>query len=113
MKLRNKIKKEAIITIRTRPEDISIEGNASAIDSETDAKIAADIREQLENGNEWAWCAVEVLATWEGLEASDHIGACSYSSEADFKTGGYYDDMVNSCIDQLEQMANRVSRAVR
>ena len=44
------------IEVFCEPEDMSIDGNASAIDDDTDAQIAAHIREQLNMGNQWAWC---------------------------------------------------------
>lgn len=58
------------------------------------------VRQQLRDGNEWAWCRVHVRATWwdrrtgREYEGDDYLGGCSYGSEEDFKQpGGYYDDM--------------------
>jgi hypothetical protein len=81
-------------TLTCLPEDIQIEGNASAIDPETDKEIADDIRQQLERGNSWAWCVVKVEAKWKGLKGSDILGGCSYKSEKDFVDNScYYEDM--------------------
>lgn len=89
-------------SLEIHPEDIPIEGNCSAIDDETDASTERWIREQLERGNEWAWCTVVVKAQWNGFEASDALGACSYSSEKDFvQPGGYFDDMKANALAQL------------
>ncbi len=53
------------------PEDEPIEGNASAIDEETDRKAEQWIYDQLDGGNQWAWCCVEVKCSWQGFAASD------------------------------------------
>lgn len=91
----------ATITIRCDEEDAPIEGNASAISPEEDARTHAWIRDQLRRGNEWAWCYVTITATWDDLVASDSLGCCSYESEADFRKGGYYDDMVRGVLGDL------------
>lgn len=96
--------------IECLPEDMRIEGNASAIDDETDAKIASDIREQLENGNEWAWCSVKVTGVWEGLAESSHLGGCSYRSEVDFvKNSGYFQDMKAEVLERLKKSAGDIA----
>lgn len=94
------------------PEYIPIEGNALASgDDAEDAKEYARIRAELESGNDWAWCCAHVRVSYEvaiegqafpaRLEGNDYLGACSYASEADFKAGGYYDDMVSAALDDL------------
>lgn len=98
-------------SIECMPEDMQIEGNASAIDPETDKEIADSIYEQLENGNEWAWCTVKVVASYKEHEGVDYLGGCSYKSEADFKeVGGYYEDMKQAAfadlLTQLKSLAD-------
>lgn len=96
-----------MLNLQCLDEQESIEGNASSIDPETDAKCFEWIRSQLARGNDWAWCCVQLTATYEDaihgeLTASDSLGCCSYESEADFRRpGGYYSDMVNSVLDDL------------
>ena len=62
-------------------EDIPVEGNASAIDPETDKETEAWIKDQLDYGNLFAWCRVKVSAHALGHEGVDHLGACSYESK--------------------------------
>lgn len=108
--IRAALAKHATLSIECEPEDMPIEGNASAIGPEEDEKTYRWIREQLARGNQWAWCHVMVRAEWCGLVAEDHIGGCSYESEADFKRlDWYYDDMVRVCLDEL---AARVAEIV-
>ncbi len=97
---------EVTFTLSCEPEDISIEGNAMASgDDEADRAQEQWIRDQLDSGNEWAWCAVTVRAEWEGFHGEDHLGACSYKSAEDFKTpGGYYDDMKATALDALNEV---------
>ena len=85
-------------TIECLPEDIPVRGNAidSGID-DFDTEVENDIIQQLEDGNEWAWCTVKVTAKFPGLdiEGVDYLGGCSYDSEEDFKKNGdgYFEDM--------------------
>jgi ribosomal protein L37AE/L43A len=91
------------------PEGMQPEGNASAIDEETDKQVLQEIYDQLESGNQWAWCSVHVICKWtdeDGQEykGDDYLGGCSYKSEADFKQpGGYYDDMKQVSYDNMVQ----------
>jgi hypoxanthine-guanine phosphoribosyltransferase len=80
------------------PEDLQIEGNCSAVDEETDREVAQWIRDQLDAGNDWAWCLAKVTATLEvdghTFVGVDYLGCCSYKNEADFREpGGYFDSM--------------------
>lgn len=93
---------EVSFRLESEPEDLSIEGNCSAVDAKTDARTERWIRKQLGNGNEWAWCSVKVTATLGEFEGTAYLGACSYKSEADFVKGGYYDDMCDEALDELD-----------
>ena len=96
-----KLKKLVEYKIVVHEEEIPVEGNASAIDDETDAEIAKNIYEQLENGNIWPWCTVQVIASYNGFSGNDYLGCCSYEDEEDFKKGGYWDDMKSQAFNAL------------
>lgn len=75
------------------PEQIPFVGNCSAVDDATDRETETWIQEQLEAGNEWAWCSITVLACWGGYEGEASLGGCSYKSESDFTDcDDYYSD---------------------
>jgi hypothetical protein len=102
MKNRQLLESLAEITVTCEPEDSAIEGNASAIDDETDKRIVTRIRKQLSHGNDWAWCVAGVHATYAGETASAYLGFCSYKSEADFiESSGYFDDMRRESLSEL------------
>lgn len=108
-----KLAKHASITLTCEPSDIPIEGNASAIDAETDRKQERWIKRQLARGNEWAWCTAIVRASYAGLTGSDVLGCCSYLSESDFKQpGDYYDDMVREALRDLAEQLECVGVAL-
>lgn len=75
--------------ITAEPEDVEIEGNASAIDPKTDREQEEWIRKQLESGNEWAWCTAVCTATIEldgqTFTGREVLGCCSYESAEDFE----------------------------
>lgn len=91
--LENKIEYKVICL----PEDLEIRGNVLASgDKQADLDAENEVIEQLNNGNEWAWCRVQVVAYIPGieLEGVDFLGGCSYRSREEFmQPGGYYDDM--------------------
>lgn len=87
-----------VYTLGIEPEDTPIEGNASAWDDGTDEAYWAELRERLENGDQWAWGLVRVSAAYPGLPAVgvDYLGGCSYRDAEDFKTGPYYANMCDA-----------------
>lgn len=77
-------------------------------DCYSDPEDAALVRERIRGGSVWAWACVTVKATIGGMSSESSLGACSYESEADFKQSGYYDDMVNECVEELAQDIERI-----
>jgi len=90
------------IVVEAEPDHMPVEGNASAIDPETDARIAAEILARLETDDAWAWATVRVSVAFDGFEADEYLGGCSYADETDFRTpGGYFDDMRDAVLDEI------------
>lgn len=105
--LREALIANGTIIVECLDEDLQIDGNASAIDDATDREIADEIRKQLADGNQWAWCTVRVTVKWRDYEASDILGACSYESREAFLACDYYTDMVHTCaVDLVAQLFN-------
>lgn len=108
---------EIEFTIIIHPEDTPVRGNAmasgdDAFDREVEDAIIAD----LDSGNEWAWCTVEVrasLADDPDVNASDFLGACSFRDESDFRNSGYFEDMRKEAADLLAQRIARIVAAAR
>jgi hypothetical protein len=104
------------IDVYAHPEDIPIEGNVLASGNDKEDKLAEDlVREELEDGNEWAWCLLQVEVTDMDSEnenvVSEYLGGCNYRSKRDFiANSGYYEDMVNECIARLEVKFMKESR---
>ena len=89
-------------SVIVHPEEIPVRGNAIASgDDRADKRAEDSIIRQLENGNNWAWCTVEVKATWKSFSASDYLGCCSYKSQKDFEKGGYFQDMKEQAFGQI------------
>jgi hypothetical protein len=105
-------------SVECLPEFMPIEGNASAIDPETDAQIAAHIKNELEAGNDWAWCAVRVKAAAfddageQIAYGEDYLGGCSYSSETAFTACPYYEDMKTIAREECEAEILRIATAI-
>ena len=99
-------------TIRVLPEDIPVRGNAIVSgDDEYDREIEDKILADLE-WNQWAWCCVQVTATFEGMTGNDYLSACSYRDEEDFKTGGYWEDMKAQAMGEIQEQLDAAVKAL-
>ncbi len=95
------------IEFEAEPEDMSIS------DSFSDERDVKYIIRQLERGNDYAWFCAKVTVKYKGYEATDYLGGCSYESEKDFKEhSGYYIDMIQQCIDQINNDVTGHNNAV-
>jgi len=103
MLLRPIYRDEAKICIRAEPDDLPVRENAMVSGYDAfDREVEDGILARLDDGDAWAWAAVTVTVTWGAFTASDHLGACSYADERDFRQpGGYYDDMVEKALAEL------------
>jgi hypothetical protein len=79
------------------------EEDISPDDQIEDAETVKWIREQYDNGNIYAWFCAKVEVKYKGYKAADYLGACSYKDKNDFKRGGYYTDMLNTCIEEINR----------
>ena len=100
---------EVTFSLEIEPEETPIRGNVLASDDdEEDRKAECEVLRQLERGNPWAWCSVIVLAVYtlpggEELWGWDCLGGCSYADEADFRKGGYFEDMKAEALADLQR----------
>jgi hypothetical protein len=94
-------------------EDIPVRGNVCDTgDEELDKKMEAEVLNQLQRGNLWAWCTVRVVASFDGETGDDYLGCCSYKNEEEFKHGdGYYPQMQEEALHRL--IANLNARELR
>lgn len=91
------------------PYETPITGNVLA-SGDYDADQAAEkwVRDQLEAGNEWAWCVVCVTARWAGFEGDDFSGSVSCESFAAFaKDKKLLESMIDEAVaDLLKQITS-------
>lgn len=114
MKTRELKESEVEFTLECLPEETPIEGNALVSgDDEQDRAHEQWVRDQLESGNEWAWCTVKVTARFNGFEGSDYLGCCSYLSERDFcEVDGYYPQMREEALSRLNEEIARIDARI-
>jgi hypothetical protein len=101
MSIKQIIKDKAKITFEALPEDTRPEDYF-----DTQALIDHVISES--KHNPYAWFVAKVTVEFNGLTATDYLGACSYESESDFMRDGYYADMVNVCIDEIAKQVSQI-----
>ena len=94
---------EVVFTLTAEQDDLPIRGNAiDSGDEDFDEKVAREIEENLDRGNEWAWACVKVTASWAGFTGTDYLGGCSYKDEDAFRApGGYLESMLGQAVDDL------------
>jgi hypothetical protein len=109
------LRDEVTVRVDAEPDLIPVEGNASASgDDDFDREVELNILGRLQQGDIWAWAAVSVTVSWGPFSASDHLGCCSYADEEDFRQpGGYFDDMLEIALDQLNTTALEAYRQLK
>lgn len=77
-----------------------------------DQEMAAEISKEAET-KIWAWFEAEVESRLPGTElrASACIGCCSYENLEDFKTGGYYENLILESRKNLKEETEAVIRS--
>jgi hypothetical protein len=98
---------EADFSVEMMPSDTPIKGSFAYGNAEDDAAAEADVRKQLNEGNQWAWCDVVVTARWKGFEGTTTLCACSYVSEERFREI----DLPSLKSEALEALNERVAAA--
>lgn len=63
---RNRLSIVAQTTITMERDSEDFVGNCSSIDPVTDKAQEDRIRQELADGNDWAWCVVSVEVSWGG-----------------------------------------------
>ena len=112
--MRRLTEKEVIFTITIEAESLHIEGNYLASGDPVADKESSDyIRAQLDEGNDWAWCAITVTADWDGHKGTSHVGACSYPSKAEFLKDGYYHDLKMEALENLNDNLDQIEASIR
>jgi hypothetical protein len=97
-------KDEVVFKIDVEQDDIQVRDNALASgDDEQDKECEDAIIKRLNDGDVWAWASVHVIASWEtnGFTGDSYLGCCSYENEEEFKSSGYYDDMCDEALKNL------------
>jgi len=59
------------------------------------------IERRVDEFGDWGWCIVKVTANWEGFEGTAYLSCCSYEGLADFEKCGYYTDLLQESVDEL------------
>lgn len=102
---------EVTYRIECLEEDTPVRGNAlDSGDKAYDKQVEDEILARLHSDDLWAWCCVRVVATvtvdGQTFEGDDYLGCSSYTDEADFKAGGYFEDMKKTALENLAVSLN-------
>lgn len=104
------------IEVLIEEEETSVEGSFDTGDPAADRVQEAEILQALQNGNQWAWCTVQVVATHRSFpefSGTDFLGCCNYESEEDFRNSDYFQDMKKEAIAQLTNRLEDATQALK
>jgi hypothetical protein len=94
------------------PEETPIEGNVMVSgDDAGDREAELWVIAQLNGGNEWAWCCLELRATWGDLTTSDYLGCVSVRNEKEAREI-YEADMRSEALTMLQAKVDRMLAAL-
>jgi len=121
MRLKDELRKHKTgvnIDVICWPCETRIEGNAIATGYPYEDRQHEDrLKKELEDGNRWAWCDIEVVASiGEGISASSMLGCSSYDDEDDFTSSVHYLPMIEWAVtalrDELRSIATRIDCSI-
>lgn len=105
-----------VYTVTLEPEDTRIEGNVQASDNDADDRQQEKwVRDQLEAGNEAAWCRVKVTASLEidgeTFTGADYLGGVSYESVDACEKAMLGDDydLTGEALDRLKESLEKIA----
>lgn len=87
------------VLLYAEPMDVPFDRDSG--DPVADAEDAAIVRARLARGDVWAWCVAVVKVRWGEYEGVAAIGGCTYHNAEDFKRCGYYHDLVDDALADL------------
>lgn len=103
--------------ITIEPEEMDYHGNCSAIDEETDRENEQWVTDQLNSGNELAWCWVGVRATFGEYHGDDSLGGISCKNRKDLdaliKEHGMHENALASLKARLKAIADNAVKNAR
>ena len=101
-----------IISVTPHEEDVGPEESyriPGVKQRESDVKRFVDsVNEMTEEHGLWGWCQVEVEAKFTTICGWAYLCGCSYVGKADFRAGGYYEQMEAEALAELQKEIDRV-----
>ncbi len=82
-------------------ESYAVKGIVSA-DSPECFQFCYNVQEMIDEHGLWGWCSVHVAARFGPLYGHAYLGGCSYKDEDDFKAGGYFEQLRDEAIAELQ-----------
>lgn len=107
MELRKLTLDDVTVTLVPEEEDVALEGHFESGDADQDKELEERLIRRLERGDRWAWCCAAVTVSWGGWKETAYLGCCSYDGEDDFRKGGYYEQMVEEALEDLNKTLAR------
>lgn len=105
---------EVVISLRIEPEEMRLgksledelldafpDDGMTPEDVERNVEMRKDIARRVRRGDDWAFGCAVVTVEWSGISAHNSLGRCSYDDGEDFMKDGYYDDMVEETLAEL------------
>ena len=110
MRIRTLNMQDVSFKLDVEQDDHEVRGNAMASgDDALDKEVEDEILARLNAGDVWAWAYVRVIATYKNFKGSEGLGGCSYANQHDFEHGGYYEQMREDALADLNKTIGAIA----
>ena len=96
---------DVVIKVFAYPEQDMPDGDPDFVAAVNEMYMSAE--------GDWGWCRVAVEASFGGMCGVAHLGQCSYLNLDDFKAGGYYEQLVEEAVGELNSVVELMVDALR
>lgn len=71
-------------------------------------RFVEKVQEMIDEYGLWGWCCVRVEVRLGPLVGKEYLGGCSYEGENEFRNGGYYEQMVEAALSNLQYQVDEL-----
>jgi hypothetical protein len=112
MKIIKLSKEKVTFTISTHEEHTPISSALSFKETGADHSEYINKVENDNGFNPWLWCVVCVTASIGQLKGVNYLGQYASESEADFIAGGYYEQMKDEALADLQAAFDEIIESI-
>jgi hypothetical protein len=99
------------LSIEIIPEE-ELSSPEDHVSFEDNPDFAKTVHKYIKEYGIWGWCFVIVRASFGIFQGKSCLGSCCYKDEEDFKKGGYYEQLRDEAIADLEKQIEEARNTI-